>query len=54
MYYQRDAANLPRRWLAMMNHSMSTVGTTFNTHRMVGEYLRDFYLPAHGGSSHFI
>jgi len=47
LYYQRDRANLPRRWLAMMKHSMSTVGITFNTHRMVGQYLREFYLPAH-------
>jgi starch phosphorylase len=47
IYYQRDSANLPRRWLAMMKHSMSTVGTTFNTHRMVGQYLREYYLPAH-------
>jgi starch phosphorylase len=47
MYYDRDSANLPRRWLAMMKHSMSSVGATFNTHRMVGQYLREFYLPAH-------
>ena len=47
MYYQRDSTNLPRRWLAMMKHSMSTVGTTFNTHRMVGQYLQQYYLPAH-------
>jgi hypothetical protein len=31
----------------MMKHSLSTVGPTFNTHRMVGQYLREFYLPAH-------
>jgi len=49
LYYHRDAsAGLPRRWIAMMKHSMSTVGSTFNTHRMVGQYLREFYLPAHG------
>ncbi|MGA2442571.1 MAG: alpha-glucan family phosphorylase [Tepidisphaeraceae bacterium] len=47
-YYHRDSrADLPRRWIAMMKHSMSTVGSTFNTHRMVGQYLREFYLPAH-------
>jgi glycogen phosphorylase len=50
LYYQRDAAGLPRKWIAMMKRSLATVGTEFNTHRMVGEYLRKFYLPA-GGSS---
>jgi starch phosphorylase len=47
LYYHRDASTgLPRRWISMMKHSMATVGTTFNTHRMVGQYLREFYLPA--------
>jgi glycogen phosphorylase len=51
MYYTRDSAKLPRRWLAMMKHSMSTVGGTFNTDRMVGQYLREFYFPAHRAST---
>lgn len=50
LYYRRDSRGLPREWLAMMKHSMSTVGATFNTHRMVGQYLREFYLPAHRDS----
>jgi hypothetical protein len=25
------------------------VPSVFNTHRMVGEYLAKYYLPAHGG-----
>jgi len=48
LFYKRDAAGLPRQWIAMMKHSMATVGLTFNSHRMVGEYLRKFYLPANG------
>jgi starch phosphorylase len=48
LYYQRDSAGLPRKWIAMMKHSLATVGATFNTQRMVGEYLRRFYLPANG------
>ena len=46
LFYSRDSAGLPRRWIAMMKHSMLTVGKTFNTHRMVEEYLREFYQPA--------
>jgi len=49
LYYHRDSSTgLPRRWITMMKHSMATVGSTFNTHRMVGQYLREYYLPAHG------
>jgi starch phosphorylase len=47
LYYGRDRAGLPRKWIAMMKHSLTTVGSNFNTHRTVGEYLRKFYLPAH-------
>jgi starch phosphorylase len=46
LYFRRDKAGLPRQWIAMMKHSLATVGPTFNTHRMVGEYLRKYYLPA--------
>lgn len=49
LYYDRDRSGLPRRWIAMMKHSLFTVGSAFNTHRMVGQYLREFYLPAHRG-----
>jgi glycogen phosphorylase len=46
LFYQRDSSGLPRKWIAMMKHSMATVGKTFNTHRMVEQYLKEFYLPA--------
>ena len=46
LYYQRDAAGLPRKWIAMMKNSLATVGAEFNTHRMVGEYATKFYIPA--------
>ena len=51
LFYARDRSGLPRKWIAMMKRSMATVGANFNTHRMVGEYLRNFYLPAHQGQS---
>jgi glycogen phosphorylase len=48
-FYTRNRAGLPTRWLKVMTNSMKTVPGTFNTHRMVGEYTQDYYLPAHEG-----
>jgi starch phosphorylase len=45
-FYARDRSGLPRRWIARMKNSIATVGAQFNTHRMVGEYLEKYYLPA--------
>jgi starch phosphorylase len=45
-FYARDRAGFPRRWIARMKNSLATVPAQFNTHRMVGEYLRRYYLPA--------
>jgi starch phosphorylase len=49
VFYDRNPAGLPTKWLTMAKHSMSTVCTTFNTHRMLGEYWSKFYHPAHRG-----
>jgi starch phosphorylase len=38
MFYERDAAGLPRRWLAMVKRSLATLGPRFAARRMVGEY----------------
>jgi starch phosphorylase len=46
-FYDRDAAALPRKWIAMMKKSIHKLGAYFNTHRMVAEYSERFYLPAH-------
>jgi glucan phosphorylase len=48
-FYERDEAGIPQAWVATMKHSMKAVGKMFNTDRMLEEYLRGFYLPAHGG-----
>jgi starch phosphorylase len=47
-FYARDKSGLPRKWIGRMLESMKTVCPQFNTHRMVGEYLEKYYLPAHG------
>jgi starch phosphorylase len=46
LFYERDAENLPRRWIAKMKASMKRLCPMFNTNRMVNEYAERFYLPA--------
>jgi starch phosphorylase len=46
LFYQRDRAGLPLRWIDRMKNSIATVCSQFNTHRMVGEYFQQYYLPA--------
>lgn len=47
-FYDRGRDGLPHRWIAKMKRSMQDVGAQFNTHRMVGDYLRKYYLGACG------
>lgn len=43
-YYQRDEKGVPRKWLAMMKRSITTLAPEFNSDRMVQEYVRRIYL----------
>jgi glycogen phosphorylase len=43
VYYDRDAEDLPRRWIAMMKHSIQTLAPQFNSDRMVAEYRDRIY-----------
>ena len=45
-YYERGRDGLPREWIARMKASMTTLGGTFSTSRMLTEYAQQFYLPA--------
>ena len=45
-FYDRDAGNIPRKWLQVVKHSIATVLPRFSTRRMVKEYVRNMYLPA--------
>ncbi|MEW6745255.1 MAG: alpha-glucan family phosphorylase [Planctomycetota bacterium] len=49
LYYDRDAAGIPHRWLAMMKRSLRTLTPTFSAARMVAEYVRAAYIPAAEG-----
>jgi starch phosphorylase len=48
-FYDLDRTGLPRKWVGRMKDSMRTVCPQFNTHRMVGDYVEGFYMPAHEG-----
>ena len=45
-FYDRDAAGIPRAWVARMRHSMTELTLQYNATRMVAEYLDKAYLPA--------
>lgn len=44
-FYDRGRDGLPRDWIEMMKSAIKTIGPVFNTHRMVEDYTRSFYLP---------
>jgi starch phosphorylase len=48
LYYKRGRDGVPRGWVKMMQESMASVCGMFNTNRMVGEYVENYYLPANG------
>jgi starch phosphorylase len=45
MFFERDAAGLPQRWMDRMVVAASTVARAFSAERMVSEYLEQCYLP---------
>ena len=46
-YYDRDERGLPRRWLEMVRHTLSSLGPKVLASRMVADYVTKLYLPAH-------
>jgi starch phosphorylase len=46
LFYDRDSAGLPRRWLEMVRHTLSTLGPRLTASRMVREYVTELYVPA--------
>ena len=44
-FYDRDAAGLPRAWLARVRKSMSTLTPAFSSTRMLQQYVEQAYLP---------
>jgi starch phosphorylase len=46
LFYDRGPDGLPREWIKRMKTSMLSLCPRFNTHRMLEEYTKWFYLPA--------
>ncbi len=51
-FYDRDDADLPRRWLAIVRQAIRAVAPRFTTRRMVTEYVEQMYAPAIRGSGY--
>src|SRR5262249_43597079 len=45
-FYDRDAANIPRRWVAVVKQAIRTVAPRFSARRMVKEYTDRMYATA--------
>ena len=45
-YYTRDAQGVPQEWVQKIKHSLHSTITQFSAHRMVWNYLQQFYLPS--------
>jgi starch phosphorylase len=45
LFYERGRDNLPREWIGMMKKSMEDLAANFNSHRMLEDYVKHFYLP---------
>ncbi len=44
LFYQRGKDGLPKGWLERARHSLVSIPGQFNTHRMVGDYVKNAYL----------
>jgi starch phosphorylase len=46
LYYDRNEAGVPVRWVQMMKESISSVCCRFNMNRVLGDYVEKFYVPS--------
>ncbi len=47
LFYERDSHGIPRAWLKRIRNSMMKLAPQFSSNRMVQEYVKQFYAPAH-------
>ena len=45
-FYEREAGDLPRRWILTMKHALRVAGQQFTARRMVEQYARGYYAPS--------
>ena len=46
LFFDRGPDGLPRRWIEIMKNSMARICVHFNSHRMIEEYMEDYYVHA--------
>ncbi|MCX5644078.1 MAG: alpha-glucan family phosphorylase [Phycisphaerae bacterium] len=46
LYYDRNEAGVPLRWVQMMKESISSVCCRFNMNRVLADYIDKFYVPS--------
>jgi starch phosphorylase len=46
MFYERGEGGVPKRWMAMVRHTLATLGPEVQASRMLREYVEDYYAPA--------
>ena len=46
LFYERSRDGTPRGWIEMMKNSMLNLCPRYNTHRMLEDYVDQFYIPA--------
>jgi starch phosphorylase len=49
LFYDRDEAGVPSRWMSLVRHTLTEMGPQLQAERMVKEYVENYYAPA--GSS---
>ena len=49
LFYKRGKDGTPHDWLKRIRHSIIDLVPVYNTHRMVGEYIRKFYMKGKKG-----
>lgn len=49
-FFERGADGLPKAWIERMRASMRTVCAAFSSHRMLGDYVERYYVPANASS----
>ncbi len=51
-FFDRNEKGIPVEWVQMMKASICELGTEFTSHRMVRDYVNQYYLPAERNSDH--
>jgi len=46
-FFERGPDRIPRHWVERMKASIASLCPFINTHRMLGDYVGEYYLPAH-------